>query len=216
MGLLQKFRFFMEHGGVTAFMIIGSALALLAISLERLVVLYLQMPLGSSETIKRVRELILNRHYSQALQVCNQQPDCPEFTVMRATIASIDSGREAMKSALNDALIKVAHRAETRLQFLALVANAATLLGLLGTISGLIKTFSGIAEADATEKARLLGIGISEAMYATAAGLSVGLAAMILHTICASRADSIILKSQSAGMSIWTWIEQAERVKKHG
>jgi biopolymer transport protein ExbB len=97
------------------------------------------------------------------------------------------------------------------MQYLALIANVATLLGLFGTITGLIKTFNAIANADAAQKAQLLGIGISEAMYSTAAGLIVGIAAMVVHTICVSKSDSIVGKAQDVGYKVITWIEQSER-----
>lgn len=97
-----------------------------------------------------------------------------------------------------------------------MIASAATLLGLLGTISGLIKTFSGLAAADAAEKSKLLGSGIAEAMNATAMGLFLGLIAMFIHTLCVSRADHLIAKAQSAALNLCNWIEEAERFKKHG
>jgi hypothetical protein len=90
----------------------------------------------------------------------------------------------------------------------------ATLLGLLGTISGLIKTFASIANADPAEKAKMLGLGISEAMYATAAGLGVGITAMVVHTLCVSKGESIIGDAQDIGLKVITWIEQSERVNK--
>jgi biopolymer transport protein ExbB/TolQ len=119
-----------------------------------------------------------------------------------------------MKSALGGAVLEVSHKCEARVGYLALIANVATLLGLLGTISGLIKTFASIANADPAEKARMLGIGISEAMYATAAGLCVGIAAMVIHTLCVSKGESIVGDAQDTGLKMVTWIEQSERVNK--
>jgi biopolymer transport protein ExbB/TolQ len=73
-----------------------------------------------------------------------------------------------------------------------------------------------MANADAGEKARLLGSGISEAMYATAAGLLVGVAAMVVHTMCVSKTDVIVGKAQRSGLDLMTWIEQSERSKAIG
>jgi biopolymer transport protein ExbB/TolQ len=119
-----------------------------------------------------------------------------------------------MKSALGAAVLEITHKCEARVAYLALIANVATLLGLLGTISGLIKTFASIANADPAEKAKLLGLGISEAMYATAAGLFVGITAMVVHTLCVSKGESIVGDAQDAGLKVITWIEQSERVTK--
>ena len=59
----------------------------------------------------------------------------------------------------------------------------------------------------------MLGLGISEAMYATAAGLFVGITAMVVHTICVAKSESIVGDVQDAGLKLITWIEQSERVK---
>ena len=99
----------------------------------------------------------------------------------------------------------------TKRLFVALIAAVSTLLGLLGTISGLIKTFAALAKADASQKGELLGLGISEAMYATAAGLIVGIAAMVVHTLCVSKGDDIVGQTQSTAYNFMTWIEESER-----
>ena len=76
---------------------------------------------------------------------------------------------------------------------------------------GLISTFAAIANADPSNKARLLGLGISEAMYSTAAGVIVGIFAMVVHTMCTSQADNILGKTQNAALTVIKWVEQAER-----
>jgi biopolymer transport protein ExbB len=154
---------------------------------------------------------VMSRQYAQAVQLCNQQETYPELAVIHSCLANVDAGREAMRSAVSETVLRLSQTCEKRLSYLALIASGATMLGLLGTISGLIKTFSGIATSDAAEKARLLGIGIAEAMNCTAAGLIIGVLAMVFHTICAARADRMVGQAQAAGFGLWTWIEQAER-----
>jgi biopolymer transport protein ExbB/TolQ len=131
--------------------------------------------------------------------------------VIKAALMAAENGREAMRASLGATLLEVTHRCEARLSYIALLANVATLLGLFGTITGLIKTFAAMANADASQKAQLLGMGISEAMYATAAGLVVGISAMVVHTLCTSKSDTIVGQAQDVGFKVMTWIEQAER-----
>ncbi|MBS1959445.1 MAG: MotA/TolQ/ExbB proton channel family protein [Bdellovibrionales bacterium] len=164
-------------------------------------------------SVVTIRSLILDKKYTDAIQVCNKEPGAPELNTIKAGLTAVESGREAMKSALGGAVLEVSHRCEKRIGYLALIANVATLLGLLGTISGLIKTFASIANADPAEKAKMLGLGISEAMYCTAAGLFVGITAMVVHTICVAKAESIVGDVQDSGLKLITWIEQSERVK---
>lgn len=203
-----------EHGGFAAYLIFFSGLVLAIVGIERLVALFFKMSFDVKVSVENIRSLILEKRYTDALQICNKQPHAPEMSVIKAGLTAVENGREAMKSALGGAVLEISHKCETRVSYLALIANVATLLGLLGTISGLIKTFASIANADAAEKARMLGAGISEAMYSTAAGLGVGILAMVVHTICTAKADSIIGNAQDAGLKLVTWIEQSERARK--
>ena len=200
-----------EHGGFAAWMIFAAGFALIVLSAERLITLYSKLSHNVTHVMDSVRSKVLERNYTEALQVCNSQVVAPEVNVIKHGLLAVESGREAMKSALGGAVLEVTHLCEKRVQFIALIANVATLLGLLGTISGLIKTFGAIANADPAEKGKMLGIGISEAMYATAAGLFIGIAAMIVHTLCTAKCETIIGNAQDAGLKLITWIEQSER-----
>ncbi|MCM2323814.1 MAG: MotA/TolQ/ExbB proton channel family protein [Oligoflexia bacterium] len=208
------FHTLITQGGFATILIFIAAIVLLSVGSERLLTLFTKMSFDVGGSLETIRGLILEKKYTDALQVCNKQPNAPEMAVIKAGLTAVENGREAMKSALGGAVLEVSHRSEARVGYLALIANVATLLGLLGTISGLIKTFASIANADAAEKARMLGLGISEAMYATAAGLGVGILAMVVHTVCTSKADDIVGNAQDAGLKLVTWIEQSERASK--
>jgi len=204
-----------QHGGFASYLIFGAGLMLLVLGFERLFALYFRLSFNVDPMLEGIRSAILTKNYTQAIQFCNKKAQAPEIAVIKAGLMAVENGREAMRSALGGAVLQISHRAEARIGYISLIANVATLLGLLGTISGLIKTFASIANADTAEKARLLGIGISEAMYATAAGLTVGIAAMVVHTMCTSKADAIVGSAQDAGLKVTTWIEQSERAE-HG
>jgi len=81
---------------------------------------------------------------------------------------------------------------EKRLTYLALAANLSTLLGLLGTIQGLIQSFAAVAQAAASEKAQLLAEGIAVAMNTTALGLISAISLMVIHTILMARGEKMI------------------------
>lgn len=202
-----------DRGGYTAYLIFLAGGILAVIGTERLYTLFFRMSFNVKGSITTIRSLILDRKYTDALQVCNMSPTAPELNTIQAGLTAVESGREAMKSALGGAVLDVTHRCEKRVGYLSLIANVATLLGLLGTISGLIKTFASIANADPAEKAKMLGLGISEAMYCTAAGLVVGISAMVIHAVCNSKSEQIVADVQDAGLKLITWIEQSERVK---
>lgn len=208
--MIDGLKLLISHG-LSGYLIVVAGLLCVAISLERLYYLMVSVSFDSSEAISTAKEAVLKRQYSRALQLCGRQEKNPELVVLKEGLVAVENGREAMRTALTSAVLGVSKDCEKRLSFLSLIASSATLLGLFGTIMGLIKTFQAIAGADPTEKARMLGLGISEAMYSTAAGVIVGVAAMVVHTICVSKADAITGKVQKVALDFMNWIEISER-----
>lgn len=208
--MLGGIKILLSHG-LSGYLILFTGFMCLMISLERLYYLYIKMGLQGRVDLDAVAKEILARNYNKALQICNMSPEKPELQVIRDGLMSLESGREAMNSAISAAVLEVSKSLEQRLSYLSLIASSATLLGLFGTIMGLISTFAAIANADPSNKARLLGMGISEAMYSTAAGVIVGIVAMVVHTMCTSQADHILGKTQNAALTVIKWIEQSER-----
>lgn len=202
---------FFEKGGFTSYLIVIAGLALILIGLERLHYLYFKIRPISQQVLSQLNLLIQGRKYMEALQICNEVHNVPQVQVIKAGLLAVDSGREAMKSSLGSAVVEVSKECEKRIPIISLIASVATLLGLLGTISGLIKTFSAIATADPAKKAELLGLGISEAMTATAAGLIVGISAMVIYTLCSSKTDDHISVAKKAGYDLVATVERSER-----
>ena len=102
------------------------------------------------------------------------------------------SSRQEMESAMEESLLEVMPLLEKRTHYLATFANIATLLGLLGTIIGLIRGFSAVANVDPAEKANLLSASISIAMNTTAFGLMVAIPLLLLHTFLTTKTNDLI------------------------
>lgn len=202
---------FLNRGGFTSYLILFAGVSLLFLAIDRLMYLYFKIHPVADATITNMNQHVLKGDYTTALQICNASPNVPELEVIKAGLLAVESGREAIKASLGAAVVDVSRKCERRLQIISLIASVATLLGLLGTISGLIKTFAAIAHADAAKKAELLGEGIAEAMTATAAGLVVGIAAMVVYTLCTSKIDEVIGQVKKVGYNFVTLIEQSER-----
>lgn len=204
---LQKF---VREGGLTSIMLLSTAFILIIVSATRLYYLYFVLKPAGDTALQSVSKHVLKKEYTAALQACNSGNNIPEYEVIKAGLMAVDSGREAMKSSLGAATVDLMKNCEKNVQVIALIASVATLLGLLGTISGLIKTFAAIA-AEPAKKAELLGLGISEAMNATAAGLVIGICAMVVHTLCTQKIDQIVGQARKTGFNLITLIEQSER-----
>lgn len=102
------------------------------------------------------------------------------------------SNREDIEAAMEEGLLEVLPRLERRTHYLALLANIATLLGLLGTIIGLIHAFTAVADADPASKAEQLSASISVAMNTTAFGLMVSIPLLLVHSFLQTRTTAII------------------------
>ena len=88
--------------------------------------------------------------------------------------------------------MEVIPKVELRLNYLQLIANISTLFGLLGTIQGLIQSFSAVGDADPAQKAQTLASGISQAMNTTFLGLLSAISIMMLHALLQSKSEKII------------------------
>jgi len=100
--------------------------------------------------------------------------------------------RDDVEKAMEESLMEVMPRLEKRTHYLATFANIATLLGLLGTIIGLIRAFTAVAGANPAEKADLLSASISVAMNTTAFGLMVAIPLLLIHTVLQTKTTELI------------------------
>jgi len=100
--------------------------------------------------------------------------------------------REDIEQAMEESLMEVVPRLERRTHYLATFANIATLMGLLGTVMGLIEAFTAVANANPSEKASMLSSSISVAMNATAFGLVVAIPLLLVHSVLTSKTTRIV------------------------
>jgi len=208
---MSSLEILLKEGGVTAWIILLAGVLLIVVAIERAYALYFKYSVDVEMAVEKIQKFILKKSYNEAIQICNTVTDSPELNVAKSGLIAAEHGREAMRSALGGAVLEVTKKCERRVSLIALIAGVSTLLGLLGTISGLIKTFQALAEADPSKKGEILGLGISEAMYATAAGLVLGISAMVVHSLCVSKGEEIVSNAQDLGYKLVTWVEQSER-----
>jgi biopolymer transport protein ExbB len=100
--------------------------------------------------------------------------------------------REDVKEAMQESMMEILPQLEKRTHYLGTFANLATLLGLLGTVSGLIHAFSAVSTANPAEKANLLSASISEAMNCTAFGLSVAVPMLFIHAFLQTKSSQLV------------------------
>ena len=125
--------------------------------------------------------------------------------------------RDDIKTAMQERMTEIMPRLERRTHYLGTLANIATLLGLLGTVSGLIHAFSAVATVNPAEKANLLSASISEAMNCTAFGLVTAVPFLVLHAFLQSKTTQLIESLESASIRFLTVLttRQSTRTQNH-
>ncbi len=204
-------RFFQQGG---SFMYpIALVLAIgLAIALERFVYLAAVRRKNRRVYEQGILPLLRKRDYSRAMQAASSS-DSAIASVMGAGISRLLSQhrREEIEYAMEEGLMEVLPRLEKRTQYLATLANISTLLGLLGTIIGLIAAFTAVASADPSQKASLLSQSISVAMNTTAFGLMSAIPLLMFHALLQTRTNEIVDSFEMAGVKLLNIVsEQAD------
>jgi biopolymer transport protein ExbB/TolQ len=160
---------------------------------DRSYALFFKMNLNKEHFFKNLTAYLLKGDLEGMLLVCDQNPAPLSKVIKACMIKLINKGTDAeIQAALDEGALIETPQIEKKIGFLAVFGNVATLVGLLGTISGLIASFSAVANADAATKAALLTAGIAEAMHCTAFGLIVAVPAVLAYSFLHNRAQHLI------------------------
>ena len=152
---------------LTILMITISIVTERAVSLRKAVI-------DKDKLLALLRSQISAGNIQGAIKVCTGNPT-PMTRIVQAGLMRANRTETEIVAAMDEAASREMPQVEKRTGYLAMLGNLATLAGLLGTITGLIKAFAGVAGVDPSQKATLLSKGISEAMNCTAFGLSTGI-----------------------------------------
>jgi len=164
----------------------------LTIVVERFLFQLTRYKVNSKEFFAQIRKLVVAGNIDRAIKLC-EAGDYPILQLVRAGLTHSNKGPDDIDAALSEKLSELKPEAEKRVGALWSLANIATLIGLLGTVSGLITTFAAIAAPglSQSDKQRMLSNGIAEAMYNTALGLGIAVFCMITHVLLHTKAKAI-------------------------
>jgi biopolymer transport protein ExbB len=179
-----------DKGGANMFIILATFIFLIGLMVERIVVLYFQANVDKEGFTRVLMKNLLNGDLKGAIKLCSISK-FPLARILHAGLLKVKEGDAAVQAALDEAALKELPKIEKRIGYLAMIGNVAVLMGLLGTILGLIRSFAAVAEADAASKATELAKGISEAMYNTAFGLATAILAIIAYAFLQSKAQHL-------------------------
>jgi biopolymer transport protein ExbB len=186
-------------GGVFMYPIILCSIIALAVFLERLWVLRRKQILPP-DFVRNVEDLLKKEKVSEALFLC--QGDTSSIArIFLAGLKNAGRGMWLVKESVEERGGREAVILEKRVGILATIANLTPLLGLLGTVSGMIKTFNVISVQGVGNPAPLAG-GIAEALITTAAGLCVAIPTLVGHRIIKDNAQSLIFEMEESSIKI--------------
>jgi len=202
---------FFQNGGLFMYPIVIVFAAGAAIAIERYVYLT-RTSAGNRILWKKVTPFIKAGKFNEAVSVTSKSK-AAIGTILTYGLYRIKaaSRRDDIEKAMEESLMEVMPRLEKRTHYLATFANIATLLGLLGTIIGLIQAFTAVSAANPAEKADMLSASISVAMNTTAFGLMVAIPLLLLHTVLQSKTTEIVDSLEMAAVKFLNAVDDRRK-----
>jgi len=164
----------------------------LAIMIERFFFILIRYNINGPAFMAQIQKLINAGNVDRALQLCNAAPNAALSRVLKAGLSRANESERKIQDAVDEVALEILPKLQKRTNYLQMIANVATLLGLLGTVMGIIIAFKAVAEVDPSMKQTVLTKGIAVALYTTAFGLIVAIPCMVAHSMIAAKTIKII------------------------
>jgi biopolymer transport protein ExbB len=184
-----------------------------SIAIERYLTLH-KVTTSNQQSWAQIEPMLNEGNFEQARKLTeHDETSIAKVLSMGLALQGAVRRREDVEIAMEEKMMEVIPQLEKRTPYVALTSNIATLLGLLGTIMGLIQAFTAVANANPAEKADLLSASISVAMNTTAFGLMAAIPLLVVHAILTSKTNDIVDGLEMASAKMLNVISQA--TKRH-
>ncbi len=181
----------------------------LAIIIERSNALIWVYPIANMrEFFDRVRDLMMTDRLAEALSLCDQYQAKPVANLVKEALLRAHQPEDLLEEGLELAASEASAKVSVRTPYLATIANVATLLGLFGTIVGLIHSFEAIGSANAQQRSALLAEGIATAMNATMMGLGVAIPCMVIFSFLMTKTNRLNTDIEQSAIRMMDMIKQ--------
>ena len=203
---------FLVDGGPMIWVIVAASAVALAVFLERYFQ-YHREHINSAQFLAGIRTILRRDNPSEvnvaeALAICDATPG-PVARLVKAALVNRERGREAVREALEDAGAWEVPRLEQKLNLLATIAQIAPLLGLLGTVLGLMDAFKSIQDSGLSAHIGQMTHGVWESLIDTAAGLAVSIPCYAGYNYLVGRVNHIILDMEQVSTEILNIVSAA-------
>jgi len=200
---------YLVKGGIIMIPILFCSVIAVAITLERFYFLR-QSRIHPSEFVAKMKKVLNEGLVQEAIAICSHNV-WPIAKIMEAGILKRDQPRAHIKEAIEHTGKKEADKLHRYLAVLSTIAVISPLLGLLGTVAGMIKVFQVIS-LQGVGHPTALAAGISEALITTAAGLVVAIPTLVVHNYFLKKANAYILEMESTSMELLDILEENSKV----
>jgi biopolymer transport protein ExbB len=179
---MQAFAEFIEKGGPLMYFNLGCSVIVVALIVDRLIFFLGRSSVNARAFLEQIRKLVMANNVDRAIKLCSATT-APVAQVAKSGLQRMHKGEIAIAQSIEETLVDVTPLLKKRIQILWSLANIAVLIGLLGTVLGLITAFAAVAAAKPEEKTAMLSKGISEALNNTAMGLGIAVTCIIAHAV---------------------------------
>jgi biopolymer transport protein ExbB/TolQ len=211
MGVFNAIIEFFQEGGIFMYPILVVFALGVAIAIERYV--YLTAAKQSNRSMwDKLTPLVQQKDYRQAMEISSRSKAAVgKILAYGLSRLQVSPRRDDIEIAMEEGLMEVIPRLEKRTHYLATFANIATLLGLLGTIIGLIQAFTAVANANPADKADLLSASISVAMNTTAFGLMAAIPLLLMYTVLQTKTTELVDSMEMATVKFLNAITESRK-----
>lgn len=192
--------YILGHGGPVFLLILLAGAVAIVVFVERFLHCH-RAQINSTEFLNGVRNVLRRDNIVEAISICDATPG-PVARLVKTAILNRDNGRDRVRESLEEAGLAEVPRLEEKLNLLATIAQIAPLLGLFGTVVGLMDSFHKAENLGPIAHAADLSDGIWRALICTAAGLAVAIPAHAAYNYLVSRVNSIVLDMERAATEI--------------
>lgn len=188
--VLEMASAFMRDGGIFMWIIFWIWILGIAMSCERLKAFFV-FDINGTKLMAAIKNFVISNNVEGAIATCsNSKALLPR--VLKSGLKRANQSKQDIMDAMEATTVESVLKIDKRISYIALMANISTLLGLLGTIYGLIQSFAAVAQAEPSLKAKLLALGISKAMNTTALGIMASISLMVVHAFLTNKSEKIL------------------------
>lgn len=198
-----------SDGGIWMWAILACQVISIIIVIERTMALYLARRPNQLNMIQPLEKAIKSGDLEDVIETSKEirrSNPIGQVALVGAIAAKNFGGKEEIQLKMDEVLIETSQKLDRNTAFLSTIANISTLLGLLGTIVGMITAFSSLTNAQGAERQNLLALGISMAMYTTAYGLIVAIPTLAAYAVLQNRSQQLMDDLNKAAMKLYIWM----------